>query len=54
VLGNNGGTIVVNVNASGKLLGTYTGQITLTAVEKGGVTVQGSPQAVSITMTVIL
>lgn len=54
MLHNNRSIIVVNVNANGKLLGNYTGQISLTAVEQDGVTAQGSPQHISVTLTVIL
>jgi Viral BACON domain len=54
VVSNGGATLVVQVNANGKLLGTYTGQITLTAVDHSGTVTRGSPQAVSVTLTVVL
>jgi hypothetical protein len=49
-----GATLVVQVNTNGKLLGTYTGQITLTATDHSGVAPQGSPTAISVTLTVVL
>jgi len=49
-----GNALVVQVNTNGKLLGTYTGQITLTAIDHGGTATQGSPQTVSVTLTVVL
>lgn len=49
-----GSTITVNVKGSGLTLGQYTGQITISAVDSGGAPVQGSPQTVSITLTVSL
>lgn len=49
-----GATLVVQVNTNGKLLGTYTGQITLTASNHSGVATQGSPTAISVTLTVVL
>ena len=54
VLRSNQGIIVVNVNANGRLPGNYTGQISLTAVEQGGVTAQGSPKHIAVTLTFIL
>ncbi|HEU0002822.1 MAG TPA: hypothetical protein VFQ36_18070 [Ktedonobacteraceae bacterium] len=52
--GNGGSTLVVQVNTNGKLLGTYSGQITLVATDHSGVAAQGSPQAVSVSLTVVL
>ncbi|MGH2493540.1 MAG: BACON domain-containing protein [Ktedonobacteraceae bacterium] len=52
--GKGGSTLVVQVNTNGKLLGTYSGQITLTAVDHSGVAAQGSPQTVSVSLTVVL
>ena len=49
----NGSTIVVNVNAQGKLLGRYTGRITLQATDSNGVPVQGSPKYIAVTLNVI-
>lgn len=54
VVGKSGATLVVQVNANGKLLGAYSGQITLTAVEQNGTTAQGSPTGVPVTLTVVL
>jgi hypothetical protein len=50
----NGSTIVVNVNAQGKTLGRYTGQITLQATDSNGVPVQGSPQYITVTLNVMV
>jgi len=47
-----GSTITVNVNATGILLGVYTGQIMLSATDNGGNKLQNSPQDVSVTLTV--
>ena len=52
--GTGGSTLVVQVNTNGKLLGTYSGQITLVATDHSGVAAQGSPQAVSVSLTVVL
>lgn len=49
----NGSTIVVDVSTRGKLVGKYTGQITLSAADRSGVVAQGSPQIVTVTLTVI-
>lgn len=49
-----GSTIGVKVNASGILLGVYSGQITLVATDSHGASIQGSPQVISVTLTVIL
>jgi len=54
MIGKNGSTLVVHVNTSGMLLGTYTGQIRLTADDSMGVSLQGSPLSVAVTLTVIL
>jgi hypothetical protein len=54
VVSKGGATLVVQVNTNGKLLGTYTGQITLTAIDHSGTATRGSPQAVSVTLTVVL
>jgi hypothetical protein len=54
VVSKGGATLVVQVNTNGKLLGTYTGQITLTATDHNGVATQGSPTAISVTLTVVL
>ena len=54
VVSNGGATLVVQVNTNGKLLGTYTGQITLTAADHSGVAAQGSPAAISVTLTIVL
>jgi cytoskeletal protein RodZ len=51
--GSNGGTITVYISSSGMLLGTYTANITLSAVDKNGAGAQNSPQTVSITLTVL-
>jgi hypothetical protein len=48
-----GSVIVVHVNGSGIVIGHYTGQITISAVAPGGRKVQGSPQSVSVSMTVL-
>jgi len=50
----NGSTLLVQVNTNSKLLGTYTGQITLVAVDHSGAPAQGSPQAIPVTLTVVL
>src|SRR6266566_142655 len=50
----NGSTLLVQVNTNGKLLGTYTGQITLVAVDHSGAATQSSPQAIPVTLTVVL
>lgn len=52
-IGKHGSSLVVQVNTSGMLLGTYTGQIRLTA-NASGASLQGSPQSVAVTLTVIL
>ena len=52
-IGRHGSSVVVQVNTSGMLLGTYTGQIRLTA-NASGASLQGSPQSVAVTLTVIL
>lgn len=49
----NGSTIGVNVNAQGKLLGSYTGQITLKVTDSNGVLAQGSPKYIAVTLNVI-
>ena len=49
----NGSTIVVNVNAQGKLIGRYTGQITLEATDSNGGPVRDSPQYIAVTLNVI-
>ncbi len=54
VVSKSGAALVVQVNTNGKLLGTYTGQITLTATDHSGLAMQGSPQAISVTLTVVL
>jgi len=54
VIGKSGSTLVVQVNTNGKLLGTYSGQITLTAFQQSGTAAQGSPQSVPVTLTVVL
>ena len=50
----NGSIIVVNVNAQGKLLGRYTGQITLEAIDSNGGPVRDSPQYIAVTLNVIV
>ena len=50
----NGSTIVVNVNAQGKLLGRDTGQITLEVTDSNGGPVRDSPQYVAVTLNVIV
>jgi flagellar biogenesis protein FliO len=52
-IGKNGSTLIVQVNAHGLLLGTYTGQITL-AAEAAGTPLKGSPSSVAVMLTVIL
>jgi hypothetical protein len=54
VASKSGSTLVVQVNTNGKLLGTYSGQITLTAIEQNGTAAQGSPQGIPVTLTVVL
>ena len=54
VVGKSGITLVVQVNANGKILGAYSGQITLTAVEQNGTAAQGSPTGIPVTLTVVL
>ena len=54
IAGTNGSALLVQVNTNGKLLGTYTGQITLVAVDHSGAATQGSPQAIPVTLTVVL
>ncbi|HEY6543231.1 MAG TPA: hypothetical protein VIZ18_19970 [Ktedonobacteraceae bacterium] len=54
VVSKSGSTLVVQVNTSGKLLGTYSGQITLTAIEQSGAAAQGSPWNVPVILTVVL
>ena len=49
-----GSTLVVQVNANGKVLGAYSGQITLTATGQNGTSAQGSPTGVPVTLTVVL
>ena len=53
-IGKHGSSLVVQVNTSGMLLGTYTGQIRLTANASTGASLQGGPQSVAVTLTVIL
>jgi hypothetical protein len=50
----NGSTIVVNVNAQGKLIGRYTGQITLEATDSNGGPVRDNPQYIAVTLNVIV
>lgn len=47
-----GSTITVQAKTSILNTGNYQGQITLSAVESGGATVQSSPQTVSVTVSV--
>jgi len=49
----NGSTIVVNVNAQGKFIGSYKGQITLEATDSNGGPVRDSPQYIAVTLNVI-
>jgi hypothetical protein len=50
--GGSGGSIGVSANASGVQPGTYSGTVTLSASGSGGTTVQGSPQTVTMSLTV--
>ena len=50
----NGNTIIVNVNAQGKLIGRYTGRITLAATDSNGGPVQDSPRYITVTLIVIV
>ncbi|GAC1347480.1 MAG: hypothetical protein NVSMB27_12950 [Ktedonobacteraceae bacterium] len=52
--GSNDSTIVVSVTTKGMVLGVYNGQVTLSAVDKGGSEVQNSPQVVPVTLNVVL
>ncbi len=51
--GDTGSTINVHVDASGKLLGSYSGQVTLSAQDATGVTVKVSPSTVSVSLSVL-
>ncbi|MDQ2715055.1 MAG: hypothetical protein M3Z08_09120 [Chloroflexota bacterium] len=48
-----GSSIKVTINAQGKLLGHYSGQITLAATDNTGTQVQNTPQVISVTLTVV-
>jgi len=48
-----GSTITVHVNPGNRLLGTYKGTITITAVDQRGQVVRGSPQSVTVTLNVL-
>ncbi|MEO6889952.1 MAG: hypothetical protein ABI456_11470 [Ktedonobacteraceae bacterium] len=48
-----GSSITVTINAQGKLLGHYSGQITLAATDNTGTQVQNAPQVISVTLTVV-
>ena len=49
-----GSAITVQIKANGMSVGNYSGQITLSAVGRRGDSVQGSPQTISVTLTVSL
>src|SRR5258708_11785045 len=51
--GSAGGTIVVSVKARTLLPGLYNGQITISAVGKGGGAIQNSPVTIPVTLTVV-
>ncbi len=54
--GNDDGTgsmITVHIDASGKLLGSYNGQITLSAQDTTGATITVSPSTVAVTLSVL-
>ncbi len=48
-----GSSLTVTINAQGKLLGRYSGQITLTATDNTGTQVQNAPQVIAVTLTVV-
>ncbi len=48
-----GATVTANVNTTGLQPGTYQGTITISATGNGGAVVQGSPQTVTVTLTVV-
>ncbi len=48
-----GGTINVHVDASGKLLGSYSGQITFSAQDTTGAAITVSPSSVSVSLSVL-
>ena len=50
---NGSGSSVTVYAHSNKIVGAYTAHITVTAVDSSGITVQGSPQTVSVTLTVV-
>ncbi|MBE3558362.1 MAG: hypothetical protein IMW89_03950 [Ktedonobacteraceae bacterium] len=48
-----GSIITVNVNRSGKLLGSYTGQVTITALDNNGVPMRNGSQVVTVVLNVL-
>jgi hypothetical protein len=48
-----GSTIVVSVKARTLLPGLYNGQITISAIGKGGGAIQNSPVTIPVTLTVV-
>jgi hypothetical protein len=51
--GSAGSTIVVSVKARTLLPGLYNGQITISAIGKGGGAIQNSPVTIPVTLTVV-
>lgn len=47
-----GASINVGISSTNMNLGTYTGSITLTATDSNGAPVQGSPQTITVTLTI--
>ncbi len=47
-----GASISVGISSTNMNLGTYTGSITLTATDSNGLPVQGSPQTITVTLTI--
>ncbi|MHB8597754.1 MAG: BACON domain-containing protein [Ktedonobacteraceae bacterium] len=47
-----GASISVGISSTNMNLGTYTGSITLTATDSNGAPVQGSPQTITVTLTI--
>jgi hypothetical protein len=50
--GTNSGTINISADAANLAAGSYSGTITISASGSGGATIQGSPQAIPVSLTV--
>ena len=50
--GTDSGTLSVNATAASVVPGTYTGHITIAAIDSSGAVVVGSPQTIAVTLTV--